>query len=138
MKKAIITFTFLIFLLSGTNAQELEKVTEKKNSNKIITYHVLKDQTIKHGPVEIKYRGALGFHEKGAYNQGQKSGIWEYYDSKGDLVQKFNFSTYSFDFLKDFTSVKAVYILQNEELVEVNTGAMPEGPEEEGKMKKSF
>ncbi|MDN3687472.1 energy transducer TonB [Cyclobacterium jeungdonense] len=126
MKISILSCLLTVLLNFPGISQKLDKITVRtKNPSKVATYQVLKDQTTKHGPAVIKYRGTLGFHEQGHFTQGERTGVWEYFDAQGDLVQKFNFSTKSFELLKDFTSVKEVYILQGEDLVQVNTGARP-------------
>ncbi len=126
MKVPLLSCLLTVLLYFPGISQKLDKITVRtKNPSKVATYHVLKDQKTKHGPAVVKYRGTLGFHEQGPFTQGEKTGVWEYFDAQGDLVQKYNFSTQSFELLKDFTSVKEVYILQGEDLVQVNTGARP-------------
>ena len=121
----------ILILLCGTsffsaNSQTLKKVKEtNKNPSTVSTYHVLEGQQTKEGAAEIKYKGSLGFREKGQYSKGDKAGTWDYFDADNTLIQQYNFSTKSFEYLQDFKSVKAVYILKDEDLVEVKTGAMP-------------
>jgi len=121
----------IIIILCGisffpASSQSLKKIKEtSKNPNKVFTYHVLKGEQIKEGAAEIQYKGNLGFRVKGQYSQGNKSGTWDFFDAENALIQQYNFSTKSFEYLQDFKSVKAVYILKDQELVAVETGAMP-------------
>ncbi|EPR66099.1 TonB family protein [Cyclobacterium qasimii] len=125
VRALIIIFLFGVSFFSASS-QTLKKVKEKsKNSNTVFTFHVLDDEQTKEGAAEIKYKGNMGFRVKGQYSQGNKSGTWDYFDSDNTLIQQYNFSTKSFEYLQDFKSVKAVYILKDEDLVEVKTGAMP-------------
>ena len=126
MVRALIIIVLCGISFFSANSQTLKKVKEtSKNPSTVFTYHVLEGQQTKEGAAEIKYKGNLGFRVKGQYSQGNKSGTWDFFDSGNTLIQQYNFSTKSFEYLQDFKSVKAVYILKDEDLVEIKTGAMP-------------
>jgi TonB family protein len=91
----------------------------------VFTYHVLKDSQVKEGAAEIQYKGKLGFREKGQFSQGYRFGIWEFFDSDNTIIQKYNYTTQKFEYLQNFNSVKAVYILIDQELVKIETGSIP-------------
>lgn len=75
------------------NAQDLKKKTIKnKYPSYKETYHVLKEnESIRHG--DYQKAGKDGLLVKGQYENGDRSGIWEYYGWQGELEQKYNFST---------------------------------------------
>lgn len=97
----------LIFNLGYT--QEVKNVSNKlKNDYFTINekFSVLKDKPeIKQGPYSASISS---YSEKGQYNQGNKTGVWEYYDGK-KLIQKYDFATQTFlqeDAAKSIVSVK--------------------------------
>ncbi|MFO7823702.1 MAG: hypothetical protein R6V72_07160 [Cyclobacterium sp.] len=50
MNKSILTLILIGFVYSAGLCQSLDKITVKtKNPSKVATYHVLEDQTTKHG-----------------------------------------------------------------------------------------
>jgi TonB family protein len=120
---AVILFVAVFF---QANSQGLKKIKESsKNPDRVFTYHVLKGGKTKQGPAEIRYQGQMGYRVKGQYSEGNKAGTWEYFDSQGNLIQRYNFTTETFEYLKDFKSLQAVFILKDKELVPLETGAMP-------------
>lgn len=124
--KFLITITLCCSALYSSFSQELQKVNEKsKNPNRVFTYHVLKGSQVKEGAAEMKYKGKLGFRVKGQFRQGNKSGSWEFFDTDNNLIQKYNYTTKNFEYLQNFNAVKAVYILKDQELVPLETGAIP-------------
>ncbi|AEL25471.1 energy transducer TonB [Cyclobacterium marinum] len=124
--KLLITITFCCSALYSSFSQALQKVNEKsKNPNMVSTYHVLKDSQIKEGVAEMKYKGKLGFRVKGQFSQGNKSGIWEFFDSDNTIIQKYNYTTKKFEYLQNFNSLQAVFILKDQDLVKLETGAIP-------------
>jgi hypothetical protein len=121
-------FAVILFgaLFLQANSQELEKIKENStNPTKLFTYHVLKGGQTKEGPAEILYQGQWGFRVKGQYSQGNKSGTWEYFDSQGNLIQQYNFTTGTFEYLENFLAPLAVYILKDEKLMPLETDAGP-------------
>ncbi len=79
---------FLLLVPAFTNAQDVLKVVLKESRE---TYFVLRsDKSVKHGKYDK--RGRL--NEKiaiGMYTNGERSGIWEFYE-EGNLTQKYDFS----------------------------------------------
>ena len=124
--RLLITISLCCSAFYSSFSQELQKINEKsKVPNMVFTYHVLKDSQVKEGAAEIQYKGKLGFREKGQFSQGYRFGIWEFFDSDNTLIQKYNYATQKFEYLQNFNSVKAVYILKDQELVKIETGAIP-------------
>lgn len=117
MKKIHFIFLFLLFVT--INAQETKKVKVKnKKSNIVEEFDVYKmDNSIKCGEYKKFYNSKLieeGFYRdnkkdsvwieyskyinnniksKGYYNRDVKVGIWEFYNFKGEIEQKYNYST---------------------------------------------
>jgi TonB family protein len=89
IKKAAFVIGWL--LGSVAYAQETREVTERDN---VFTerFSVLKaDKHSKQGGYERYFRETL--IEKGNYNQGQRVGLWEFYDLSGKLDQTFDYTT---------------------------------------------
>ena len=125
-KKFLLTLSLVCFAFFSTFSQGLQKVKEKsKNPNRVFTYHVLENSQVKEGAAEIQYKGKLGFREKGQFSQGNRSGSWEFFDFDNNLIQKYNYTSKEFEYLQNFNAVKAVYILKDQELVKIETGAIP-------------
>lgn len=49
------------------------------------------DESVKHGAYKKEKQGKINC--KGYFENGIKSGIWEYYTFRGEVAQKYNFST---------------------------------------------
>ena len=122
---------FIAVFLFGTvffqaNSQQLKKVSDRStNPDKVFIYHVLKGGNIKHGPAEIWYKGQWGFKVKGQYNHGNKSGTWQYFDSQGTLIQQYNFTKRTFEYLDFFKAPRKVFILKDDKLMPLETDAGP-------------
>jgi len=108
LKSIITTISFCLVLNLGY-AQEIKNVSTKIK-NDYFTVHekfsVLKTTPeIKHG----NYTASISsYSEKGQYEQGNKTGVWECY-SAGKLVQKYDYTTQSFlqeDSSKTVASIK--------------------------------
>lgn len=88
----------VLLLLTFFSARSQETKNGSKKSNICgITYKesftVLKsDSKVKHGPYSAEITWVS---EKGQYEQGKKIGVWEYF-SKGELYQKFDWSSGTF------------------------------------------
>lgn len=85
-----------LLLYIGLHSQETTKVqTSEIRTGFTIskTYQALKSNTeILHGAYRAK---VSSYEEKGYYNQGQKSGIWDCF-AKGKLVQQYDFDNRKF------------------------------------------
>lgn len=98
MQKTI--FFLILFLPLFGTAQETKQIVNKKNNE---VYSVLKtDKSKKHGIYKkLNFDGSPRI--TGNYQNGLKDGIWEFYNYKGELQQKF-----------DFTNMSLVYNKPNE------------------------
>lgn len=119
-------FTLLISCAFTVSfGQELKKITQKNDNDcfKVSeVYYVLKDkQEIKHGG----YRKDMGrLSERGQYNNGKKSGVWEYYGLHG-LEQKIDYDRDSVIFGKSFDNLAKVWLLDGNEVIENKTNQLP-------------
>lgn len=76
--------------MSAAYAQETKEVTGQDNAF-TEKYSVLKaDKRTKQGPYRQYFRETL--IEKGDYSQGNRIGVWEFYDMRGNLDQKFDYT----------------------------------------------
>ena len=86
--KVRITLLALVLLNTIVYAQKTKKVTDKNDYPSFKeTYYVLKsDKQIKHGSYEKEIRGRTV--KQGQFENGVKTGIWEYYDQNGNVAHK--------------------------------------------------
>ena len=93
MKLKILT----ICILTSIYALGQETVLKEKKGE---SYYVLKnDPKIKHGTYQ--YSTKKGLVEKGQYDNDKKVGVWEFYDTDGNLEQKYDYSTNQLIFNKE-------------------------------------
>lgn len=80
--------------------QDLKEVTNKDGLF-VENYTVLKkNKSIKHGNYERYLNERLW--EKGQYEQGQRTGLWEFYGSRGVLDQQYDYTTRHLVFAKEY------------------------------------
>ncbi|HLT08065.1 MAG TPA: hypothetical protein VK014_11090 [Cyclobacteriaceae bacterium] len=92
----------LFFLILSAQAQQTEKTTlRSKHPNVKEIFYVLKGTNIKHGEYHKTCYGVIKVSEKGRYNNGVKTGIWEYYDQKGAVEHRYDFSRHELLYEKD-------------------------------------
>ena len=91
MKNALV-ITLLLFSTFAT-AQKTKKLTIKSEYPVYKeTFYVLRsDVSIKHGTYEKKIHGKIS--KKGQFSNGEKFGVWEYYDANGQLAHKVDVTT---------------------------------------------
>jgi hypothetical protein len=88
----------VIILFSAANSFAQDTV-ERKNrltDSVLERFYVLKsDETIKQGPYKalFKRRITVAF---GHYTQNKKTGIWDFYGTNGNLIEKYNYDTNTF------------------------------------------
>jgi len=103
MKFRILT----ICILSSTFSFGQETVLREKKGE---SYYVLKDnREIKHGAYQYSAKKRLV--EKGQYDNGNKVGVWEFYDEEGQLEQRYNYSSRQLEFNrnpKQFSDYKII------------------------------
>lgn len=91
--KTLSLVVLLPFSFCNAWSQETKKGSTKRNicgATYKESFTVLKsDSEVKHGPYSAEF---AWISEKGQYEQGKKTGIWEYF-SKGKLYQRFDFSS---------------------------------------------
>lgn len=105
---------FILLMLCCTTlfGQRLKRmvVKSKQPESKEVFYVLRKDRDTRHGPYKKKVKGELAI--KGQFVQGEKAGLWAYYDWQGTLVQQYNFTTDSvlFDYtLLNFDAAASEY-----------------------------
>lgn len=89
MKIFIAGIYCLLFTLSAS-AQETVKATQKLMGGNKVTYHVLKaNQQVKQGMFQVMHKSKVVV--SGMYKQNQQIGMWHYFDTKGTLLQNYDF-----------------------------------------------
>ncbi len=86
--KTKITLIVIVLFSTVAYAQKTKKVTNKSDYPSFKeTYYVLKsDKSTRHGSYEKEIRGKT--IEQGQFENGIKTGIWEYFDQDGIVVHK--------------------------------------------------
>lgn len=109
------SYKFLVLICISTSlfAQKTKKETIKKGAYKEVYEVLADDHTVKHGRYQKLYKNEVqenGFYknnikdstwtdfvyrnkQKGSYTNGNRTGIWEFYDNNDILIQKYNYST---------------------------------------------
>ncbi len=121
----ILWFLFTCILLPG-HAQDLQKQTQQLTSpysNEV--FSVLKsDNIIKSGNYE-KYFQSGTLAEKGQYEANRKTGVWDYYNSKGELEQQYNWTSGKLEFGKPFSNIENFWVEENGVYVEKKPDELP-------------
>ncbi len=106
MKKPIVILV-LTALISHVSAQSLKKETVKSSfpSLKEVFYVLKSNPEVRHGEYEKTSRGNLIC--KGQYEQGEKSGIWQYFDTEKNIAHKVDYTNYKLVFPKEESSKSA-------------------------------
>ena len=87
------------------------------------TFYVLKsDQETKHGEYKKTYGG---LSVKGQFENNKKVGVWEYYDRKGQLEQKIDFSVNKIIFTKPMTLIKNYFVKDGDSFKEATPEETP-------------
>lgn len=129
MKFIPLAFIFF-FLVLSVPAQQTEKKTKRgKNPDSREVYYVITGTDIKHGAYSRTLRGTISISEKGQYDNGLKSGVWEYLDPSGQVEQRYDFSKNELVYERNDSSsfagaTKSALIIKGE-LRENNTGRLP-------------
>ena len=86
-------------------------------------YSVLKGHPeIKQGP----YTKRTSFGKStGQYENNVRAGVWEFYDSRGELEQKIDFTKHEVMFTKPFKPLTKSWLLENGERKEYTSGTPP-------------
>src|SRR5690606_9578870 len=84
---------------------------------------------IKHGKYNKTLRGVIQISEKGQFENGIKTGVWEYLDPKGQVEQRYDFSKNELIYNKNEStpfagSTKSALIIDGK-LYENTTGKLP-------------
>lgn len=93
-------FLFIITFLPITNsfAQEIVERKNRLTDSVIERFYVLKtDKSTKQGPYKAIYQRKT-LIAAGNYNNGKKIGNWNFYDTKGRLVERYNYDTNTYRF----------------------------------------
>ncbi|MNY04146.1 Gram-negative bacterial tonB protein [compost metagenome] len=111
--KTLLLGTSFCLVFNLGYAQALKKVTKKTKIDAcslVENYQVLKsDSKVKHGSYSAQI---LTYTEKGQYDQGKPSGIWEF-SGNTEVHQKFDFSTSKFLLDEPSKIVKKIVLLDD-------------------------
>lgn len=129
MKFIPLTSIFFFLLLSAAAQQTEKKTIRSKNPDSREVYYVIKGTDIKHGPYSRTLRGTISISEKGQYDNGLKSGVWEYFDPTGKVEQRYDFSedelVYERKESSSFAGATKSALIINGEFIENDTGQLP-------------
>ncbi|MBT1689110.1 energy transducer TonB [Dawidia soli] len=89
-------------------------------------FYVLKYKpSIKHGSYQKQVQGPAAYKEKGQYDHNVRTGIWEYSDAKGKVIQRIDFSKDSVLLHDGFPDAADVKILDGAAARANDTGRTP-------------
>jgi len=99
MRTILISILFLTTNLFGQNTKKVtDEITTPAYSKEV--YYVLNsDKNVRHGEY-LRYGWNKEIGEKGLYDMNQRVGIWEFYNFKGKLEQKYNYTDKKLEFFK--------------------------------------
>lgn len=89
MKIFIAGIYCLLFTLSVSAQETVEKTQKLIDGNKEVYYVLKANQQVKQGMYRVKHKTKVVV--SGMYNQNKKTGMWHYFDTKGNLLQNYNF-----------------------------------------------
>ncbi len=96
--KRLFPAIFILFCTLNSVAQEILEKKNKLNDQVTEVFYVSKaDQQTKNGSYQAFYKRKTLVAE-GAYLNGKKTGTWNFYGTKGNLLQRYNFSKDSLEF----------------------------------------
>jgi protein TonB len=124
-----ILFTNILTLLfaatSFAQQTEIRVIKHYIPASKEVFYVMKYKPAIKQGTYEKKLSGPAGFKEKGQYEQNVRTGIWQYFDAKGKLTQKIDFTNDSVLLHDSFPDTAGVMILGKDGPKKNDTGKTP-------------
>lgn len=128
--KFFIPALMLLLLFQPAQAQQTEKKTAKgKNPRSREVFHVIQGTDVKHGAYRKTLMGKFAVSERGSYDNGKKTGVWEYFDAQGQVEQRYDFSRNELVYDKNastaFAGATKSAIIVNGELRENPTGRLP-------------
>jgi len=129
MKFSLIAFVFFSIFLSSQAQQTERKTVKGKNPHSTEVFYVIKGTDIKHGKYNKTLRGVIQISEKGQFENGIKTGVWEYLDPKGQVEQRYDFSKNELIYNKNESTpfaggTKSALIIDGK-LYENTTGKLP-------------
>ncbi|RKR83647.1 hypothetical protein BDD43_3859 [Mucilaginibacter gracilis] len=90
MLRSVLLFCLLSTTLS-VYAQETIELSNNYSPDIIQKYHAFKDnRDIKHGAYQAFYKKKTVV-ASGLYTQGKRTGVWHFYDIKGNITQHYNY-----------------------------------------------
>jgi periplasmic protein TonB len=124
-----IFLSLLLAVLYGHGqAQEETEIRVHKHyipASKEVFYVLKYKPSIKHGSYQKQVQGPNAYKEKGQYDHNVRTGIWEYTDAKGKLIQRIDFSKDSVLLSDGFPDTADVVILDGAEPRANDTGKTP-------------
>lgn len=124
-----IFLSLLLAMLYGHGqAQEETEIRVHKHyipASKEVFYVLKYKPTIKHGSYQKQVQGPAAYKEKGRYDHNVRTGIWEYSDVKGKVIQRIDFTKDSVLLSDGFPDTADVVILDGLEPRANDTGRTP-------------
>lgn len=123
MRYLIVISLLMLSLPSISQKTKLIKSESKERPQHKEEYYVLEsDPSIRHGEFEGEY--SFKFTVTGQYDNGVRSGVWEY-SSRGELVQKIDFKSNTVLFEKPVEKPLQSWFIDGSTLVENTTESQP-------------
>jgi len=125
MLKNIILFIAGIFFVNSCLAQETAQKGKWLTDSVYEAYTVLKtDKNMKHGAYQALFLKKTSV-AAGDYNNNTKTGLWNFYNEKGQLQQTYNYTTKSFDFLTAADTTTYLHYVMDKKITPADKVTMP-------------
>jgi hypothetical protein len=125
-KLLLFIFSFCFLHSISCSAQETVLKKDKLNNRIIEKFQVLKDnENIKQGPYAAFYRRKTPI-AMGTYSKGKKTGLWRFYDAKGQLMQVYNYDDGSLKYeAREYTGVSDFWYVVDKVLSDTDKVTKP-------------
>lgn len=127
MKNIFLLLICFFYLTSGFSQEIVERKTRLTDSV-IERYYVLKsDKETREGPYKAFFKRKT-LIASGNFTKGKKTGIWQFFNTAGILVQKFDYNTNNFTFESVYDTINDVRYLFDAKLQKGDTVTRPLKP----------
>jgi antitoxin component YwqK of YwqJK toxin-antitoxin module len=118
----ILSFFYTLNCCAQDTIEKKEKLTDHVTEK----FEVLKDnEQIKNGPYQALYKRKTPV-AMGIYTKGKKTGLWRFYDPKGELMQIYNYDADSLRFeAKEYSTSSDFWYLIDKDIADTDKVSKP-------------
>jgi hypothetical protein len=123
--KSIFLFIIPLFFIARSVAQDTVEQKKRLTDSVIERFYVLKsDRETKQGPYKALFLGKTVI-AAGNFTKGKKTGTWNFYNTRGVLVQTFNYDNNKLSYIGPFEAGGDVGFLFDEKMKKNDTATRP-------------